>query len=130
MKHTPMLGCVLAFACAATFAQTELLPDVRDPFAPAVGAGLSVPGDPGTGNAPPMLRYPADEYQLIGILTSKNQGIGIVQTPAGARYYVRKGDALGADGYVVTDMKLVSIHLKTHAGQPLILTAKSAGGSE
>lgn len=131
MKLSLMIALLLALLSGSlAHAQNATPTEVRDPFSPAVGAGLTLPGDPGQAGAPPLLQYPAESYQVVGILTSSNRGVAIVQNPAGARYYVRRGDALGADGYTITAMRKISVLLKAKTGRSLELVAKSAGGSE
>lgn len=133
MKRS-VIRCVLAVCLASAFASTvaqEVTPEVRDPFSPFLAGTSAAPGAVAGDEAlPPLLKFPLEQYAVVGIMTSQRKGVAIVQTPIGSSFYLRKGDALGAEGFVVTAMRSISVEFKDKSGNTSVLIARPVGSEK
>lgn len=87
----------------------------RNPFAPSVPPGATVPEATPPGQNP-LEKYALDELRLVGLLRYEQGNVGLLRDPSGAVHRVEPGDYLGPDrGRVqrITDLGVELIEWKT-----------------
>lgn len=129
--HRIKLSLVVSALFFGLLAQADELTTLsdRDPFSPFLGNG-ALPGVASTlddEDMPPLLKYPVNEYRVVGIISSKKGGVALVQTPVGATYYLREGDKLGADGFSVSGLDRLTVNLKNESDEQFKIQAESMG---
>lgn len=94
---------------------------IRDPFSPFLSGGGGPVGSASVDGvqAQPLQKFPAQSYDLIGVVSSKKRSIGMIRTPEGANFFLYKGDELGADNFKVTEISGLKLVLEDANGQEM-----------
>lgn len=111
MKRVAQLFFLMALSCApATFAD--------NPFKKLTNGGLSSEEQP---VAPvqldperkPLLRWPVENYVLMGVLLSEESSIAILRTPMphAQTYLVRKHDLLGIQDGIIIEIEQLGLRV-------------------
>lgn len=85
---------------------------VRDPF--QVRTALQARQKAGDPAVHPLLRWPLEQFKLVGVFSHQHQWLGVVLTPAGL-YTVTQGDRLGSEGGYVLAVQATALEVRLPA---------------
>jgi len=118
-----LITAIIVAAFGHVFAEgaTGSTMTIRDPFSPFLSGGSGPVGSASVDGvqAQPLQKFPAQSYDLIGVVSSKKRSIGMIRTPEGANFFLYKGDELGADNFKVTEISGLKLILEDANGQEM-----------
>ena len=105
--------------------------DIRDPFSPFLSGSLdSVNSGVVDGvQAEPLKKFPAENYLLTGVISSKKSSMALITTPEGDSFLMIEGDMLGADDFKIESIERVRVELVDLSGNKMTKRVLKSGGS-